>query len=549
MSEPHTLPPEIFVQHARVLRSVNKFADAEQMLRYAIAQAPDEAYPYANLADLFLDMGRFEDAIEQYEMSLGRRNTVEMLSNMGVALLSAGRLTDAEAAYRRALEMVPGCIPVLINLAGIMSVTGRPEEAVAIYRQIVALAPDDPITSVAHSNLIFTMDLVEGSEAEKQAERRTWERLHVRAEPFTAWANDRLLDRPLRIGYVSGDFRHHSAADLFAAVIRHHDRERFKPYLYHSGRIGDDRTVEFYGMAEGWTEMFAMPDADLAAKIRADRIDILVDLSGHSKGNRLTMFALHPAPVQVTGWGHPTGTGLKAIDWLMGDPFAIPAEHRALFAEKIWDLPCFLSYEPPKDAPAIAPKPGRAFTYGSLNRTSKLSPRTLAAWAEILKRAPETQLLLKDYTLDTEAERVRFWEFFKAQEIDPYRVELRGGSSKAQHFATYNEIDLALDPFPQSGGTTSMEAMYMGVPVLAMAGASVSARGTASINWGLGLPHLIAADEADYIARAVVASRYIGQVDRTSLRAMLMGGPGDGRNYCRNVEAAYRAMWKEWCEK
>jgi len=337
--------------------------------------------------------------------------------------------------------------------------------------------------------------------------------------------------------------------------LRNHDHAAFEVVCYSGVASGDAVTREIISRTDEWRPIHALSDEAVAAQIRADRIDILVDLSGHTAGNRLLVFARKPAPVQVTAWGHATGTGLPAMDYLFSDPVVVPEAVRPLFAEAIYDLPCFIPYQPFTEAPPIS-EPlanSRGFvTFGCLNRLSKVSPATFRLWAHILHAVSGSRLLLKDRALDDPAQHARVHDALAQHDIGPGRIELRGASSWGQHLATFNEVDIALDPFPQNGGISTWEALWMGVPVVAKLGNSVPSRLSAAILAGIGLADWVADGEDEYLALAIRKSSDIATLARLrkELRVCIMASAaGNPRSYTRAVEDAYRTMWRRWCDK
>jgi len=339
------------------------------------------------------------------------------------------------------------------------------------------------------------------------------------------------------VGYVSADFRHHSAASCFGPVLRRHDHSRFQINLYSGVRVEDDWTQEFRSLADVWRNAAELSDEALARQIQTDGVDILIDLSAHSEGNRLLAFARKPAPVQITAWGHGGGTGLPMIDYQLTDPVFIPPEVRHPFAETCFDLPCCLTFEAPECADAVRPLPAIAagfVTFGSLNRFSKVSPEVFERWMRILEAMPDSRLLLKDPMLAA---------------IDPARLELRGSTSRQQHLATCHGIDLALDTFPQNGGIATWEALWMGVPVVALLGGSPAGRLSGAILGAVGLGEWAAEDPDAYLELAVRKASDLDALAclRAELRSRILASPaGNPEHYTHAVEEAYRTLWKRW---
>jgi predicted O-linked N-acetylglucosamine transferase (SPINDLY family) len=282
---------------------------------------------------------------------------------------------------------------------------------------------------------------------------------------------------------------------------------------------------------------------------------VLIDLSGHSAGNRLQTFALKPAPVQVTAWGHATGTGLPAMDYLFSDPVAIPEAARPLFAEAIYDLPCLLSHEAPNYAPAVSDLPARSrgvVTFGCLNRFLKVSPAVLELWAQVLRQVPGSRLLLKDTLLDDPSLQAFARGALAAHGIAPERIDLRGGTPRQEHLATFNDVDIALDPFPQNGGASTWEALWMGVPVVAKLGNSLQSRLSGAIISGIGLNDWVTENDEQYIRLAVERAADIEALAslRNNLRGIVVASAaGNPQAYTRAVEAAYKTMWQRWCNR
>jgi predicted O-linked N-acetylglucosamine transferase (SPINDLY family) len=392
---------------------------------------------------------------------------------------------------------------------------------------------------------------------EHQEERRRWYERHAArfASEIVPHANNRDPERRLRVGYISPYMMRNSFGTwLFRPLIRKHDRSRFEVFLYSDVKTPDRDTQSFRDTDSVWRETVRFNDEALADLIRKDQIDILVDLTGHASANRLLTFARKPAPVQISAWGHPTGTGLPVMDYLFADPVAVPEDVRPLFAETVVDLPCFLGYEPPEYAPAIVSPPaaeGRPMTFGCLNRLSKITARCLGLWSRLLSDMPNTRLVLKDPQLSDPRMRSRIAKVFIDCGINEDRLTFLTSTPHDQHLAAYNEIDIALDPFPQSGGVSTFEALWMGVPVVALLGPSVSGRGAAAILSSLGLQDWVADSEDTYLALAKRKASDIPALAelRRGLRPLMAGSPAaDSSQYTRAVEAAYREVWRSYCQ-
>ncbi|HEY0833253.1 MAG TPA: tetratricopeptide repeat protein [Azospirillum sp.] len=528
---------------------------AEAAFRRALILEPECVAAANNLAGTLLPAGPPEAALWWFRRALVLMpDHSDAATNLGNVLNRVGRIGDGFAWCDRAVRLRPDDANAAANLARLLQAQTRIAEAVAQFRRAVDINPGHPSM---HSDLIFCMDLDSGrSVAEQQAERRRWAARH--ADPLTpaapVFANPRDPERRLRVGYVSADFRSHSAAFVFAPVLTGHDPARVEVVCYSNHDACDAMTERLRGAASLWRTVTRLSDEALAAQVRADGIDVLVDLSGHSAGNRLRAFARRPAPVQVSAWGHVTGTGMAAMDALFADAVVVAAEDRGLFAETVVDLPCMLCCEPPVNAPAAAPLPPAmgdgVVTFGSLNKLSKVSDEALALWCRILRAVPESRLLIKFAGLEEPSVRARLTGFAAARGVAADRLLLLGRTGRAEHMATYGRVDIALDPFPQNGGVTTMEALWMGVPVLALLGRTLPGRIGAAILTATGCPDWIAGSEEDYLHLAVERAADVEELRRLRgvLRARVATSPvGDTAAYTRAVEDAYRRLWRDWC--
>ena len=537
---------------AAALIAVERPADAIPYCDRAIALSPTFADAHDTKGNALHLLGRYDEALASLDRAIALRpDSARTLNNRAAVLSVLKRTSEALESCDRAIALQPNFDNALNNRGNALAALGRLDEAADSFRAALAAKPDFP---TAHSNLIFCQDFMAGlGFAEHAAERRRWFEAHGRrhAAAIRPHANGRDPDRRLVLGYVSADFRKHSASSCFGPVLRRHDRAAFEVVCYSASSVEDDVTRELRQRADRWRSVVGVPDQRLDEQIREDGVDILVDLSGHSAGNRLTLFARKPAPVQVTGWGHGTGTGLETIDYLLSDPVVIPSEMRGLFAERIYDLPCAITFEAPPDAPPVSARPADApMTFGCLNRLSKLSPQTYAAWGRVLRALPDARLLLKDPMLQDEQARARLVETFAREGVAAERLELLGGTSHAEHLAAYGRVDIALDPFPQNGGISTFEALWMGVPVVALEGNAIPSRPAAAILTAIGMRDWVAGDAESYVALAV--ARAGDRAGLATLRARLRdrvaaSEAGDPVRYTRAVEAAYRDMWRTYC--
>jgi predicted O-linked N-acetylglucosamine transferase (SPINDLY family) len=494
-------------------------------------------------------MASFQRALEIWP------SYAEAHANIGNLLKDNGYLQEAEASYQRAIHCEKGFSEVYSNLASLYLSRGDFEKAIATQRKAMALNAE---FVEGHSNLLFA--LVYGAEVSGEeilAESRAWDEMH--AAPLAARAQPHLNDpdpgRPLRVGYVSPDFREHSVAYFLEPLLANHGSSAVEVFCYSEVAQPDQRTERFQALADHWRPTVGLSDHGLAQLIREDNIDILVDLAGHTANNRLLAFAEKPAPVQASWLGYGATTGMSAIDYRITDAITDPEGAEAHYSETLLRLPdAFFCYAPPADAPEVAPPPVLAqghITFGSFNNLAKLTPQGVEVWASILRAVPDSRLLIKRMHRVDKATLGRYLELFAEHGIRAERLELVPWiPGRAGHLGTYGRVDIALDPFPYNGGTTSLEALWMGVPFVTLRGNRFISRMGASILTQLGLPELIAESEADYVAKAVALASDRERLTelRSELRPTMAASPlCDAPSFARKMETAYRNVWTKWC--
>ncbi len=550
------LAPDLAEAHnnlGNMLDALERSGEALEAYGKAIEIRPDYAEAHYNLANVLHHQGRIGDALRAFKRAIEiKPDFVEAIYNRANTLKESARYEEAAVEYRRALDGKPGWAEALMNLGNVKLDQGDYDAAMAAYREVRKQSPD---YAAAHSNLIFCMNYDPRYGAEEIfAESRRWNAAH--AGPFQIPAHDASADRDaerrLRVGYFSPDFRSHSVSYFFEALLDAHDRSRVEVICYAEVRKPDDVTARLRAGADGWRSTIGVGDDDLADMVRRDRIDIFVDLAGHTQGNRLGAFARCPAPVQIAWLGYPNTTGLDAIGYRLTDDIADPDGAGRVHSETLIRLPRgFLCYRPPDDAPAVAAAAARPITFGSFNNLSKVRPNVIAVWAQILNRVPDARLLVKSAQL-ANAERARYLrDAFVAHGVEGSRIETTGQiESKSGHLDAYRRLDIALDPFPYNGTTTTFEALWMGVPVITLAGDRHAARVGASILRRLGLDDYVVNDEQAYVDAAVaLAGDASRRADlRGTLRETLAASPlCDAAGFARDVEAAYRRVWRHWC--
>jgi predicted O-linked N-acetylglucosamine transferase (SPINDLY family) len=530
--------------------------DALAVYRKALAFDPTRAATHNNLGTLLLARGDVAAAHACFDAALALEpDNAEFHFNRGNAARAAGALDGAIASYRVALDRAPDHADAQLNLGSALLDQGALAEALGHYRAAVAAAPDN---AGAASNLLMasTYDPAQSAGDLAAAARALGARLSARGGGAPTPARDRDRDpaRRLRLGYVSADFRFHPVGWFIQAPLLARDRAGFEVTCYANGDDDDALTGVLRGAADHWRAIKAVSDDDFAAQVAADRIDILIDLAGHSAHNRLPALARRLAPIQAHWIGFPATTGIGAIDYLIADAVLAPPGSEADFSETVLRLPAVAwCYRAPGFAPAVAPLPARAaggVTFGSFNNPVKLNPAVLETWAAILARVPAARLLLKFRHLDGGAAAARLRAAAAAAGIPPERLMLEGASPHPAALAAYARVDIALDPFPFNGGTTTCEALWMGVPVVTMAGATMAGRMGASFVAAAGCPALVAPDRAGYVDRAVAAA---GDLDRLAalrgdLRRRMAASPlCDAPRFMTGFEAALRGVWRRWC--
>jgi predicted O-linked N-acetylglucosamine transferase (SPINDLY family) len=516
----------------------------------ALAIEPDCPLTWINRGEALLVLRRIDEALASFDraLSIDPEQSLAWLGRANVLLLTSG-VADALAACQRALAIEPNSVKALTQIGQCHGARGDAEAAVSFFDRALAIKPDD---ESALANKIFTLDFCDCGFAQHQAARSEWWRRigsNIPTQRPSQYENGRDPGRRIVLGYVSAEFRRRSAAYSFRPVLENHDKSSFEVICYSGTPIEDNVTGSFRRLADRWRNALQWSDDQLADCIRADKVDILIDLSGHGDGTRLKTFARKPAPIQVTAWGHANGTGLPTIDYLFSDPVALPAEFRHLFAEQTYDLPTLIIIEPP---PAelrcsVPPVVSNGYvTYGVLNRISKISDAAIKVWARILNSDLTSRLLIKDKLLDDPSVQRMLLDRFACHDIAPARISFQGSTTREEHLAAHRYVDICLDPFPQGGGVTTWEALHMGVPVVAKLGKAGTSRLAGAIVSAVGLSDWVAADEDGYVDIALRSAPDRLRTIRNELPGLIERRCGAAA-YTRAVEEAYRTMWQKYC--
>lgn len=579
---------EAHVGRATALIRLQRADAARANLEQALAIAPDHVAALVSYGDLLRTFGRRDEALASYDRALalapnevlaliGRAIVLETLQRPEEALASLDhaltmvppdanslsmrghllrllrRHDEALATLNHALEIEPDHAEALGDRGSVLLDLGRPSDAIHSYRRALAIAPRPEVHSRLIAALNFDPDV---SAADQRAERLQWNEQHARvfAADILPHRNVPNHHRRLRVGYIGSAFNHQATTYTFASAIVHRDVERFEVVCYANDADQDAITGQLRASADTWRQIDGWSDASIANCIRGDGIDILVDLAGHSGGQRLLVFARKPAPIQVTGWGDPIGTGIASMDYVFVDPVLTPADQRTFLVEKPYELPSALGYWMPEPLPDLSQLPAMSrgyVTFGSFNRIAKIQDPVVRSWAAILRAVPNARLLIQsELEFDDGGRRLDIEDVFADEGVNASRIRFCGLRGRTEDLAKYGEVDIALDPFPYSDGETTLDALSMGVPVITLAGRTISSRLAASSLTTLGLTDFVTTQRRDYVdvavgmARDVTALAYL----RVSLRSLLASSIiGDPVRYARSVEAAYCAMWRDWC--
>jgi predicted O-linked N-acetylglucosamine transferase (SPINDLY family) len=532
---------------------------AETFFRQSVASPNGQAVSLLNLALSLRKQGKLPEALKTArEAQLRFPGDPAVYDHLGVFLREAGEIDQAIDVHQRAVAISPDDPDALLGLAGVLMDTGRIQEAIALYRQALTKTPRPTSAyapSTAHDQLLFALlHDPNCSLADRFAEHQRWNAQQVKlaSAPKAPPINMPDPNRKLRIGYVSADFGAHPVGMFFVSLIDNHDRQAFTIICYSQLYPPDAQTGWFRERADGWCNIAGLSDDDVARTIRQDQIDILVDLSMHTRGHRLQVFARKPAPIQVTYLAYAGGTGVAAMDYRLTDPHLDPDESndRFYFEKSIRLTGTYWCYYPNASQVPVSDLPARQgfVTFGCLNKFSKLSPPALQVWAQLLGALPTARLILH---ARPGSHRDRLLGFFSQHHIDPARIEFVPSQDTADYFRTYCRIDIALDPFPYSGGTTTCDALWMGVPVVTLAGTAPHERASTSILTNAGFPQWIATTAEQYVQIAISLAgdvEALGAI-RRSLREKMRNSPlMDGKAYARSIERAYRQMWQAACK-
>ncbi len=547
---------ELF-QQANMLRNEGHLKEASSLFAQVLKRDNKHTGAYLNLGLTFLDMREFEAAegILQIAVVFDPDNP-NAHNYLGSAYYGLNRLEDAIGSYQKSLEMFPDNASALNNLANTYKDIGEIENALHAYDRAAAIEPRVEVLS----NKLLTMHYSDTYSKEVIfSEHLKWNEFYVNDLRPSELNFDNIPDptKRIRLGFTSGSFARHPVGYMTIAALEALDRKQFEIVIYNDTKGFDDITHRFQTTADHWVSTIGLPDQTLAQLVKKDEIDILIDLSGHAAGNRLLAFARKPAPIQVK-WvgGLFNTTGMEGMDYLISDWVETPAGVDDWYTEEIIRLPNgYVCYDPPDYATDPVPLPALTngyVTFGCFNNLTKVQPPVIALWSRILGEVENSKLILKGKQLGDEGVRKLFQEKFLAHGVEPEQLDLRGSSPHIELLQEYNDVDIALDPFPYTGGLTTVESLWMGVPVISKPGETFAARHAASHLSNVGLKDWICDDDESYVA---LAKRHAADLEgladlRKALRGKVASSPlCDGEQFARDLECALRDAWVKWCEQ
>jgi predicted O-linked N-acetylglucosamine transferase (SPINDLY family) len=585
-------PNVAMLQHnyAQSLRAVGDFAAAVDAFQAAIRLQPNYFSAYLFLGATLERLKRPREAADAYRTALRLQpNSADAWNGLGLVLSMAGNYMESETAFNRAIALSPNDPIKLYNLGRMLMSAGEFDRSIELFRKVIQLDPKHAIAHQNLANLLGESGLIEQTIAHQRRaiellpadaplhsnlllslqytaaftpqqvfeEHLNWAKRHAPPElRRTDHPNDRAPERRLKIGYLSPDFCRHPVASFLESVLTDRDREQFEIFAFSNTQQTDQMTGKLRGLVDQWRDIAPLPDDAAAKQIADDRIDILVDLAGHTSHNRATLMARRAAPVQMTYLGYPDTTGMSAVQHRITDAYADPpGMTESLYSEDLLRLPdCFLCYRPDDDVPEPTEPPTARngfVTFGSYNNFAKVTEPMMRLWATILSRVPNSRLLLKARALASRSAKERVAEIFARYGIDSDRLSMVGWVEYAQRHAIIQQSDIALDAFPYHGTTTTCEVLWAGVPWITLAGRAHVSRVGVSILSNVGLADFIAANEEEYANKAISLASDPQRLAklRSELRERMQASPLLKRDaFARKLETAYREVWRKWCD-
>lgn len=538
----------------RLLLAANRAAEALPFLQQAANAMPRDAVLLEEFARVLRRLERWGDAVTvQKHIAALKPNDPAAEAELARALVSAWQLRAGIAAADHAISRDPNNAVAWLTRAEALARRGMTAESRAAFNRVAALQPDSAhVAQCRLINLLYDDKLNARTKAdEHQRMARVWNSLTPSQVLF---ANAKQPERRLRLGYVTPDLRrHHPVAQFVDSILKNHDPAAVELFLYSTLTTPDATTQRFKSLPAQWRDLSRSDDVQAASMIAADGIDVLVDLCGHTGGSRMGIFARRPAPVQMSYLGYSHSTGLHAMNYIIVDGEVAPPGSEVLFTEKLLRLsPSLFCFAAPAEAPPVSARPvDKPIVFGSYNNAAKLSPSAIALWIALLRAVPQAKLRLKAAIFSDSYEAARFTNLFASGGIDANRLDFAPLSPRhEQMLAEFALVDIALDPVPYNGATTTCLALWMGVPVVSLAGEGYSTRMGASLLKTIGQPDWVAGSAEEYIAIAQHLARDRGalQHHRATLRQRMQASPlMDGPSFTRKLEALYRQAWRDWC--
>lgn len=548
---------DIYINIGRMFASRGDYSEAENHYKQALTIKPDAIEALTNLAVLYEETGDTTDALKHIKKAYQLNSEDERVTyNYAKILVLLHQYTQAEMMYRKVLGKNPNFVEAAVNLGNLYLLCGKVKKAYDMYSCACATKPD---YLIACSNMVVSLNYSDQYSAVEVRDLHyaLADRIESEASRFKKHIYSNKANKLLRIGYVSADFRDHSVAYFLNDILKYSDKTKVVNYCYSDVSNSDVVTKRLESYVDHWRDTSLLDDETLAKTIQKDKIDVLIDLSGHTSGNRLAVFALKPAPSQITYLGYPNTTGLKAMDYRIVDKNTDPDGCEKMMSESpLYIEPCFLSYTPPfKDKPKISKLPALDngyITFGSFNNLAKISDEVIEAWSKILLATPHSKLCLKAKPYADCNIKNEYFKLFQEAGIDSERLILLSSTKTThEHLQLYNSIDIALDTFPYNGTTTTFEALWMGVPVVCIKGERHASRVSSSVIKTLGVNELVAADQQQYVNIACdFANNLEGlAVLRDELRPRMSQSPLlDGREFTRKFESALLGVSRESSE-
>lgn len=533
-----------------------RFQEAIALINQSLSINPNCAEAHNNLGNIFEELDRFEDAKNHYDVALSiNPKLVNAHYNLGNLFKRLCQFDKVKDCYQLALDIDPSFEDAYNGLGVTLVAEGKIDEGLEYYRKLLKINPNYVI---AYDNLLMALNYHSNLTSE-EVYKEHLEYGNRYGFPFKSFiqphTNSLISNRPIRIGYVSGDFLHHSVAYFLEPVFKFYNKQKFEVFCYSNIPQGDNVTELLKASVNNWIDIYGMSDEQVANQIRKDGIDVLVDLGGHTAGNKLLVFARKPAPIQVSWLGYPNTTGLDTIDYRIVDKYTDPeGVTDKFYTEKLIRMPeCFSCFKPMTDIVEVNELPSLKngyITFGSFNNVSKITPGVLELWSKIILTVPNSKLMLKYDILLADSVKKRVYDLFEQYGVSRERVDLVGHmASYEDHLKCYNNIDIALDPFPYNGTTTSCEALYMGVPVITLEGDRHVSRTTSSQLHNIGLSEFIATTKDEYVNIAELMSHKVEFLNtlRLQLRERVKFSPlMDGERFTKNLEIVYQDMWKKY---